>query len=676
MDENLYFVYKLTQTDNPTSSGEVLAMDSTGDDQPLDQPLFLCPDARIKFHKLKIQREDGDIFDYDFKFHPYISSPHFPSKRSGDQQGESLLDCDEDGICKLPVAPLFWCNNKESDSREFQCGGCRDSMLSASYYACLQCEKKFHKECVESPLEIKHPTHLFHSLRLYYHPAPEFCICCKTEVFMIFYHCLTCNLSMHPVCAMRKVPFFIDHPKSHPHPLTFFPTQASLVCHFCALIKKLDPTYICTKCVFVIHKGCIGFPHVIRISRHTHRISFTSSLPCGKLSCGVCHQQVDNDYGAYSCKKCDAYFVHSKCALQRHVWDGKDLEEVPEEDDMIDDGEPFKRIADGIILHPFHSHNLHLQTTRAYDENKYCRGCALPIYEGQFYSCIESDFILHEHCANAPRMKRHPLHPHPLTLVVATRGPGNEEGTFQCDACHRKGTGFFYEHHTDQENIFMLDIHCASIFEPFQYQGHEHPLFLPSEPNKWGRCQMCTYEYVDLNLNCLECDYILCFHCATLPYKVRYKHDSHFLKICNGKEANDQSYWCEICEGKIEEGTERAFYNTPKKDTSFYKCNACCTTLHQRCLLGIDTYMKPGETVKDYLSSIKYASEGQSKESITDVQILLNSSPTRPICTRCLCRCPFPIFFKGHNTIFCSWDCVEDSAMRSYQRLLYSFLWG
>ncbi|CAH8279799.1 unnamed protein product [Arabidopsis lyrata] len=52
----------------------------------------------------------------------------------------------------------------------------------------------------------------------------------------------------------------------------------------------------------------------------------------------------------------------------------------------------------------------------AYDENKYCRGCALPIYEGQFYSCMECKFILHESCANAPRMKRHPLHPYPLTL--------------------------------------------------------------------------------------------------------------------------------------------------------------------------------------------------------------------------------------------------------------------
>jgi len=35
-------VYTLTQTDNPTSSGEALTMDSGVDDLPL-QPLFFCP---------------------------------------------------------------------------------------------------------------------------------------------------------------------------------------------------------------------------------------------------------------------------------------------------------------------------------------------------------------------------------------------------------------------------------------------------------------------------------------------------------------------------------------------------------------------------------------------------------------------------------------------------------
>ncbi|KAG7538080.1 DC1 [Arabidopsis suecica] len=427
MDGKDFWVFTLAQTKNPTSSGETLAINSDGDDLPL-QPLFFCPAARIKFHKLKLTEEDKE------KFQPFNSSPHFPSTKSGDQQGGSLLDCDEHEICKLPVVPLFWCNNEKPSYEEFKCGACTKTMLSTSYFACLQCKKKFHKECVESPLEIKHPSHPLHSLRLYsYEKYFKECICCEKYTSMdMLYHCTTCDLSMHPVCAMWSIPFVVDHPKSHPHPLTLFPAQASLVCSFCAMIKKLDPTYICVECVFVIHENCLGFPHVIRISRHHHRISFTSSLPSGNLSCRACHQQVDNDYGAYACNKCDAYFVHSKCALNPKVWDGKDLEDVPEEDDKIDDGEPFKRIANGIILHPFHSHQLRLEIFGTYDEKKYCQGCALPIYEGYF----------------------------------------------RCSECSRDGNGFFYEYRKEKE-VFRLDIRCASIIEPFEYQGHEHPLFLP-----------------------------------------------------------------------------------------------------------------------------------------------------------------------------------------------------
>ncbi|XP_019086723.1 PREDICTED: uncharacterized protein LOC104755436 [Camelina sativa] len=399
-----------------------------------------------------------------------------------------------------------------------------------------------------------------------------------------------------------------------------------------------------------IHKNCIGFPHVIRISRHPHRISFTSSLPSSRnLSCGVCRKQVDNNYGAYSCKTCESYFVHSKCALNPNVWDGKELEGVPEKDDEIDDGEPFKRIADGIILHPFHSHHLRFEISKeAYDANKYCRGCALPVYEGGFYSCVECNFILHENCANASRMKRYPLYPHPLTLKVATKGIGTDEGIFQCNQCAREGTGYFYEHHIDGRN-FKLDLRCALITEPFDFQGHKHPLFLASEPYELTLCHMCKEESDDSKLICIECDYILCYRCATFPYKARYKHDNHILIICDREKGSGQQDWCEICEGKIEEGGM----------LFFYKCHDCCIALHVECLLGRDIYMKPGDTIKDSVSVVVKTSK-LTRPKWIEFWILLNSSLSRPICIGCRDRCPFPIFFKGYNDkIFCSQRCIR-----------------
>ncbi|KAL9814442.1 putative chromatin regulator PHD family [Arabidopsis thaliana] len=594
-------------------------------------------------------KEDGDGHD---KLYPFNSSSHFPNTRRGDRQGKSLLDCYLPGICKNPVVPLFRYNDKEPYCHISQCGACKGKMLDTSKdYACLQCQRKFHRECVESPLEIKHPSHPFHSLRLYGLPTFQKCFCCETSLYDMFYHCATCDLSMSPVCALKPVPIVIEQSRSHHHPLTFFPAQA-LICHICAVIKKFDPAYICVQCVFVVHKNCIGFPHVIRISRHSHRISFTSSLPSRKLSCGVCRKQVDNKYGAYSCLECDAYFVHSSCATHPKVWDGKELEGVPEEDDIIDDGEPFERIADGIILHPFHSHHLRLEISIAYDANKYCRGCALPIYEGQFYSCMECDFILHESCANAPRMKRHPLYPHPLTLKVAKHNI--DGGIFHCSECRRVGNGFFYEC-GKENNIVQLDLRCASIIEPFDYQGHEHPLFLPWETEKETRCQMCKYDSGHSKLICMDCHYSICFRCATFPYMARYKHDSHFLTISNGKEESDQQDWCEICERKIVKVKERGNVLWNQKEALRYRCNVCCTTLHIDCLHGKEMYIKPRETERDHLTFHTF----RDMERIF-IRVHLNSSLSRPVCSRCNRRCPFPIFFKGLRLIYCSLDCVRN----------------
>ncbi|KAL0886850.1 hypothetical protein Bca101_010833 [Brassica carinata] len=573
IDEESVLVYTLTQPDpdNPTS--------------------FFCPYARIKTQKLKLEEENAD----QYEVYPVTSSSPFPRRRSGDdQQGESLLDSNQPDICKLSVVL-----NVKGVEGKIKCGACVSSRVSKSHYACLQCRQQFHKECVECPLEIRHPSHPLHPLRLYVQFIDNRCICCGAMQDWL-YHCKTCELFICASCAMKPIPRVEHHPKTHPHPLTFFPAQASLVCHFCAQIKNLDPTYICIQCVFAIHKKCIGFPHVVRISRHHHRMSFTSSLPTGNLSCGVCRQPVDNDYGAYTCSKGESYFVHSKCALDRRVWDEKYLDDVPEEDDVIDDGEPFERIADGVILHPCHSHNLKLETLIDYEETRFCRGCALPIYEGKFYSCVVGmstscdDFILHESCASAPRMIRHPLHPHPLTLQLDLKGE-----PFSCDACARKGSVLYYKHRIDKA-IFMLDLRCASITEPFEYEGHQHPLYLPLEPSAASRCRMCKYESYDPKLVCMECDddYRICYRCATFPYKARHKHGHHFLKLCRGKEASDQPDWCEVCEGKIEQVKDPGYRGETKTELVFYKCDDGCTTLHAECLLGRDMYMKPGNTVK------------------------------------------------------------------------------
>ncbi|ESQ46188.1 hypothetical protein EUTSA_v10000441mg [Eutrema salsugineum] len=591
-------------------SGES-AIDSGDLALPPLQPLFLCPSLRLKVQEETIPFSEfllNKTFPYfrtDQGFILYTTSPHFHN--TDEQVQQHLLGSDsDDKICKLPVVPIFWCNNKEPDYDQFHCGACKESMLGTDYYLCLsRCGQMFHKECVESPPEIKHPSYPFLSFQLYAYPCySQLCICCKLYLNNMMYHCPTYKLTMHPVCAMKPIPIFIDHPKSHPHPLTLFPKQASLLCDVCGLTEKSSPIYVCTRCVFVVHQSFYIYPT-------------------------FCRKKVDNSCGAYNCKKCCDYFVHTRCALRSDVWDGVDLEGVPEEPEII--VEPFETIADGIILHFTHGHHLQLEISIVYDEDKFCQACILPIYEGNYYSCMDQcDFVLHEACANAPRKIHHALHPHPLTLKVSGKGKHYKD-FFECDACSRVSCGFVYE-----VGDYSLDMRCALVSEPIDYKGHEHPLFLALDPEQERKatCQICQkQDHYLRKLNCIECDYVICFICATLPYRARYKHDKHFITFQKGKEGSDQIDWCEVCEKNLVDSSNEGFY----------ECHDCCTTLHVHCLLGREPYMqKPGQTIMIEKN---------------EIHILPNNTQTRPFCTfHDKERCPHKVVFVSEDEILCSYS--------------------
>ncbi|CAN8271274.1 unnamed protein product [Cochlearia groenlandica] len=613
-------------------------LSQTDKDLRLDQPLFLCPTFRLR----------AENSQPDNRLNPSGVSPHFPTTRSDDVDPQIKLKLGRSyyGNCNLPLTLTNKDLTKEQHS-SIVCDSCKMSLISNSdLYFCEICDSYFHKECVESPLIFKHPSHPFTSFQLYVRPTYCFeyweCVCCEKPITSMGYYFSTNKISMHPLCALKPIPIVIDQPKRHPHPLTFFPKQAFLPCNVCGLIKEFIPTYVCVRCVFVVHQDCIYSPYVIRISRHHHRISFTFSLPSGKLSCGVCRQKVDNNCGAYSCGKCDGYFVHSRCALRGDLWDGEELEGVLEEPEIV--VEPFEMIADGIILHFSHDHLMKLEISRVYNESKICQACVLPIYEGSYYSCMndQCDFILHEICASAPLKKHHPLHSRPLMLTVVTDGYENQlynKGYFTCSACNRESRGFVYEDRT-RDLHFTLDLRCASVSEPFNYQGHKHPLFLNLTPEeeKSAVCKIChgtSEESMTCSkLNCIECDYTICFECATLPYKAKYKHDKHYLTFQEEKKEKDYSDWCEACERKISDSTKYGYYS----------CNECCTTLHIDCLLGADMYMKPGQMVKDYFDV---------------VDIIRNNTTCRPSCLTCQKRCQHKVVFTLLGVENCSISCLK-----------------
>ncbi|KAJ4907847.1 Cysteine/Histidine-rich C1 domain family protein [Raphanus sativus] len=528
-DGELFLVYHhpkyrpVPQIKSLSSAAEV-----ANDDHP-PLPIFICPYVRW-------QKEDPG----NFRSFMIDSSPEFVLSSEASYNRHVLT--------------LFWCNNETIDDNG-KCGICSfASDCGTNYYFCAWCHSKYHKECVESPLKIKHPYYPHHSpLQLYYHKA---------------------------------------------------------------------------------HRVCAEFPHTIKISRHPHRISRVSSLRYEKWPCGVCRKSIDGNYGAYTCNQCGEYYaVHSKCALGTGVWDGEELKGVPEKDDIAQDAPPFSKISEGVVHYFLHEHHLRLEKNVLLDdENKFCEACLMPIIEDELYSCAdECEFILHETCLKARRRIQHALHPHPLTLKANNNYVSSSSG--QCTACSRTCGGFVYEC-PKHECSFKLDVRCALISEPFDYQGHEHPLFLSLDPYVHVLCKVCKWRQ-NYSLNCIKCDFIVCMECATLPYKVRYKNDKHFLTLSWGEEEERcEKYWCEECEDIVK--------------NLFYWCNDCCTILHTHCLFSEDPYLKPGQVLLEVREKKEF-------------QILPKSNTSRPICPFCKKPCQGKRFTRD-KLIACSASCVSGMA--------------
>ncbi|CAH8334215.1 unnamed protein product [Eruca vesicaria subsp. sativa] len=415
-----------------------------------------------------------------------------------------------------------------------------------THFLCRGCKGKNHHDYEKAPAEIKHSLHPRHALQLVFlQPYSETreCYCCDKALKGILYYCSACDIAIHFACLDKPPVLSVDHPKWHEHTLALFPSLASFPCNLCALTHSSCPFYICPPCDFVVHKSCINLPRVIRISRHPHRVSFTLSFDQGELFCGVCRRKIDRDYGGYFCIEDGCSFAaHSKCATQSNVWDGIELEGKPEE--IEEEVEPFVRISDGIIQHFSHQqHHLSLNesTCIGFDENRQCQACVTPIYLGNFYSCMQCDYILHEACANFPCKLHHPIHPHLLKLVGGYDGVIEDDN--RCSICKWScRAGFSYQ--CSKEGCqFQLDVQCATISEPLVHESHMHPLFLTSKPGEKKWCCVCKFERTDKTFNCIECEFSLCFRCATLPHTVRYKHDNHMLTLSYGKEGSTITYW-------------------------------------------------------------------------------------------------------------------------------------
>ncbi|ESQ39528.1 hypothetical protein EUTSA_v10000809mg [Eutrema salsugineum] len=494
----------------------------------------------------------------------------------------------------------------------FTCAACRKD--GDGYpYKCYECDLTFHVDCERHGAEIRHASHSLHPLKLFKGEPPAYtdgkCRLCGERLVNseVFYHCSICNFSLDLQCVHHPPPLHLQDLNTHDHKLTLMPKSISFTCTICGLNGDRSP-YVCLPCDFTAHNDCSGFPLVININRHDHRVSRTSLLGVVNAVCGVCQKKMDWSCGGYSCTRCPGSVYHTKCSIRKDVSDGKEMKDEPEEDEAI---EPFKVIDENTIQHNLHKeHNLRLDKSGIFIEERSCEACTYPIYHLSFYYCESCSFILHESCANLPMRKRHVVSNEQYTFKA------RQTRFFDCDACGILHNGFGY-----YAGKSVLDVRCASVIEPFVHQSHPHPLFYTSPR---GICSACNQEAHHV-LRCVEddCGYVLDFKCALLPYEVKHRVDEHFLSLKYGENASGK-YWCDICEKETD----------PK--TWFYTSKDCELTLHTDCVLGGSPGLLPG-----------YTEWGSYHDGIsTYYKVVRNNSMSRPLCNQCKSRCISPVILE------------------------------
>jgi hypothetical protein len=228
------------------------------------------------------------------------------------------------------------------------------------------------------------------------------------------------------------------------------------------------------------------------------------------------------------------------------------------------------------LEHFNHEHNLILSHNEVeVHHNKLCEGCMQLIISTPFYSCQQCNYFLHSKCARLPLKKRHPTHPHLLTLYPFGFIIGN---TVSCDACRLFSHGFAY---ACFDCRYILDIRCCLLSKTLEHEGHKHSLFLA--PSSVQDCNSCEGQRRHIGVFVSkECDFALGFECATLPLKVEYEHDQHPLSLTYTAENDYEECYCLICEEKR------------NPNHWFYYCEKCDFVAHPRCIVGRHPYIKYG----------------------------------------------------------------------------------
>ncbi|XVF57052.1 hypothetical protein PTKIN_Ptkin06aG0172300 [Pterospermum kingtungense] len=227
------------------------------------------------------------------------------------------------------------------------------------------------------------------------------------------------------------------------------------------------------------------------------------------------------------------------------------------------------------------------------------------------YGSYEEVFF-HESCLiNMPTIipKHHFHSSHPLYI---RREKKDDNHRHYCNACKGevRGLGAY-----SCENCkFYLHVDCATLQPSLKLDVHDHHLTYFRKRSYHGAlpCKRCNRRIkddeseIDIFYACVQCDFILHFSCASIPFSIKHEYHRHQLKLNHSfieDVSGDDECYCDICE------KER------KPKDSVYCCVKCTFVAHIGCALN--KFMDHGSTsgLVDSKDSIMKALEKEDIQS-------------------------------------------------------------
>ncbi|KAG8391327.1 hypothetical protein BUALT_Bualt01G0176300 [Buddleja alternifolia] len=148
------------------------------------------------------------------------------------------------------------------------CSAC-ECELSGSAYCCTEphCTFNLHKTCFDSPMELRHKSHLEHPLTLLATPPYNdgfTCNACLKDGKAFVYNCAACTYDLHIDCV--QWPETVNRP-DHKHNLALYYSSplaeanpdATFMCDVCKNpVHEMAWVYYCRECDFGTHLECVA----------------------------------------------------------------------------------------------------------------------------------------------------------------------------------------------------------------------------------------------------------------------------------------------------------------------------------------------------------------------------------------------------------------------------------